>query len=287
MTVATVHRFDDPWFVPTGFDGSAGQGARFSARISDRSPFFDGHFPGRPVVPGVAFLGLVEQAVRRVDPRGGEPGFGVTGLRRARFRKIVERGGEVIVELQPAQNGAWRFEVTMHGDSTCTGVVTCGPPAGLGAAGSFQGIDIVDEVDESATRTPEVLRKVPHAGRMLLIERLLRAEQGHCLTRAVVERSWPLVVDDRCSAVVLVEVLAQTASALIAWELLDDASSDGAGFLVGIPRAAFTGGPLPMGARLDAEITVRLRMDNYATFGGTVRDHGRKLAELEIQAIRP
>jgi len=38
--------------------------ARFAVRIPPDCALFDGHFPGAPVLPGVAQLGLVLQAVR-------------------------------------------------------------------------------------------------------------------------------------------------------------------------------------------------------------------------------
>ena len=90
-----------------------------SARVQDASPFFDGHFPDHPVVPGIAMLSMVEQAVLR-----GLPGVTVTGFKRVRFRQAVEQGGDFVVTLRPSPRWPgerFLFQVMFAGEKVCDG----------------------------------------------------------------------------------------------------------------------------------------------------------------------
>jgi len=43
--------------------GSGEDGHLFSVEISAASPWFAGHFPGHPVLPGIAHLALAQRAL--------------------------------------------------------------------------------------------------------------------------------------------------------------------------------------------------------------------------------
>ncbi len=80
-------------------------------------PFFPGHFPGRPVMPGVIIIEALAQTagiltflssdtVPHEDSR-----FYFVGIDKARFRKPVEPGDQLILEanLDRCLRGIWRF----------------------------------------------------------------------------------------------------------------------------------------------------------------------------------
>ena len=72
-----------------------------SRMFRDDEPFFAGHFPGQPIVPGVllveglaqamAYYALVNRPASRVY---------LVGIDRARFRSAVTPGSEVIFEVR-------------------------------------------------------------------------------------------------------------------------------------------------------------------------------------------
>ena len=62
--------------------------------VSFNEPFFQGHFPARPVMPGV----LICEAMAQVAAIFGKV-FVLTGLERVRFKRPVEPGDQLRLEL--------------------------------------------------------------------------------------------------------------------------------------------------------------------------------------------
>ena len=77
-----------------GLDPSA---PRFSIEVALEGDCFRGHFPGRPVLPAVAQLQLVERLVRRAI--GGAAR--TAGFRGLRFVRAVRPGETLDVRLEP------------------------------------------------------------------------------------------------------------------------------------------------------------------------------------------
>lgn len=90
-------------FVDEIIDLEPGVSARGTWRLTGEEWFFQGHFPGRPTLPGVLMCEAVAQigaiAVLADDRFTGKlPLFG--GLDRARFRRQVVPGDELVLECE-------------------------------------------------------------------------------------------------------------------------------------------------------------------------------------------
>ncbi len=85
--------------------------------VSYNEPFFMGHFPVRPVMPGVLIIEALAQATgllamaSRPDEVGNKLYYFV-GIDKARFKRPVEPGDQLIldVKLGPVRRGIWKFE---------------------------------------------------------------------------------------------------------------------------------------------------------------------------------
>ena len=72
--------------------------------VSINEPFFQGHFPNRPVMPGVLICEAMAQvgAIFARNARGGMAGdkvFVLTGLDKVKFKRPVEPGDQLRLEL--------------------------------------------------------------------------------------------------------------------------------------------------------------------------------------------
>ena len=103
----------------------AGEYIHALKNVTFNEPFFPGHFPHRPVMPGVMIIEALAQAsgilafkTVKVVP-DSETRFYFVAIDNARFRKPVEPGDQLIlkVTLKRAFKGIWKF----HGSAEVDG----------------------------------------------------------------------------------------------------------------------------------------------------------------------
>lgn len=86
--------------------------------VTINEPFFTGHFPGRPVMPGVLVIEAIAQAgailffQTHIDL--GKPDTGLmflAGIDNARFKRIVEPGDQLRIEVEvlKIRTPVWRM----------------------------------------------------------------------------------------------------------------------------------------------------------------------------------
>lgn len=95
--------------------------------VTINEPFFQGHFPGRPVMPGVLILEAMAQATgilayRSADtPPDPDELYYLVGIDRARFKKPVEPGDQLVIhaELQRTLKKIGRFRTCAEVEGVC------------------------------------------------------------------------------------------------------------------------------------------------------------------------
>lgn len=68
-----------------------GLNAQFRLRVPEDSPYFQGHYPDFPILPGVVQIGWAEQLGRRLFPL--PPRF--VALEALKFQELIRPGNEV------------------------------------------------------------------------------------------------------------------------------------------------------------------------------------------------
>ena len=97
------------------------KGKRIKAlkNISINEDFFNGHFPVRPVMPGVLMIEALAQTAALLSygsletPQDGKTLYLFAGIDGARFKRPVEPGDQLILEaeLERAKAGIYKFKV--------------------------------------------------------------------------------------------------------------------------------------------------------------------------------
>jgi beta-hydroxyacyl-ACP dehydratase FabZ len=76
--------------------------------VTVNEPYFQGHFPGAPVMPGVLQLEAMAQTggvlLIRIIGKGGTPFF--MAIDKVRFRKVVQPGDQLRIECEIIQSRA-------------------------------------------------------------------------------------------------------------------------------------------------------------------------------------
>jgi len=95
-------------------------GVRIKAlkNVTINEPFFMGHFPARPVMPGVLMLEALAQtaALLSFESAGNEPGDDTVvyfvGIDGARFKRVVEPGDQLILEasIERSKGGIFKYK---------------------------------------------------------------------------------------------------------------------------------------------------------------------------------
>lgn len=103
--------------------------------VTVNEPFFQGHFPDKPVMPGVLILEALAQATGLLAFRTGNRGaerdslYYLVGIDKARFKQPVEPGDQLrlSVELIKTRRGIWVFdtEATVDGKTAATAKIMC------------------------------------------------------------------------------------------------------------------------------------------------------------------
>ena len=103
--------------------------------VTFNEPYFTGHFPDRPVMPGVLILEALAQAAGLLafDAMGQVPDenniYYFVGIDGARFKRPVEPGDQLILHaaIDRARAGIYRFncKATVGDEVACEAAIMC------------------------------------------------------------------------------------------------------------------------------------------------------------------
>ena len=112
-----------------------GETIRGFKNVSINEPFFNGHFPGHPIMPGVLIVEAMAQlsGVLAFETKNVRPAEGYTyylaGTDRTRFKRPVVPGDQLIMEsrILADRRGVMKFDCQSYvdGEMACTSEITC------------------------------------------------------------------------------------------------------------------------------------------------------------------
>ena len=210
--------------------------------IPSSGPIFDGHFPGRPILPGVAALGMIASAV------GG--GRTLSGVRSVRFRDPLGPGTTLDLDAVARDEDSLRFDARASGRLVVNGRLAFGA---------------LPQAPARFTVAARQVRGVPPLDRLLLHRgpaRLVHAVAGEaddgatCIAR--IPAGSGLAAGNDAPAIVAIEAAAQTAAVWEALRRLRQGEEEGIrlGYLVALRDVEIHAATVPV--EVDLFATVRL-----------------------------
>lgn len=108
----------------------AGKTIKALKNVSVNEPQFTGHFPGKPIMPGVLMLEALAQVAGILTflTLGSKPDandlYYFAGIDKARFKRVVKPGDQLILEATMLKQrlGVWTYEVkaSVDGELACS-----------------------------------------------------------------------------------------------------------------------------------------------------------------------
>jgi len=100
--------------------------------VTANEQFFQGHFPGRPIMPGVLLLEVMAQVggvlARKTAVGKGRPTVFLTGIEKAKFRRPVVPGDQLYVEVKVVRRKGpfWKMsgQITVDATLVCEAEMT-------------------------------------------------------------------------------------------------------------------------------------------------------------------
>ena len=129
---------------------------------------------------------------------------------------------------------------------------------------------------------------LPHRKPMLLIDDIIRFDELSAVTRSVATEAWPLVDTNRISGLVLIELVAQTASVNNAWELIKQEGIEGdrRGWIVAVKRARLYVDTIAPGTEIVVATRNGFAFENFREVEGTAHIDDHLAAEITLQVMQ-
>ena len=139
-------------------------------------------------------------------------------------------------------------------------------------------MDVIEDIEDL----------IPHRERLKLIDTITFVDQEHAVTRATAKESWPLYSGDAVSAIVLIELAAQTAGVCIGWNQKmksDGPMGEAKGWLVGIKNARFYVNTIPLDSCIITRSENRLVVENYKEIAASASIGEKLVGEISLQIL--
>jgi 3-hydroxymyristoyl/3-hydroxydecanoyl-(acyl carrier protein) dehydratase len=114
------------WYTIENFSISSGRVITAKVRVPTDCVWFDGHFPSKPILPGVAQLMLVMDILKQAL----DPAITVDGVSRVRFKQMILPEDVIDVNISPTvkKDSTYGFRLSTGTDLACSGSIKIAQP---------------------------------------------------------------------------------------------------------------------------------------------------------------
>jgi 3-hydroxyacyl-[acyl-carrier-protein] dehydratase len=109
------------WYQLIDIKRSRNREIRADIIVPAESAWFDGHFPGDPVLPGLAQVSMVFDVIQKASK--GQ--WRASSVSRVRFKRMIRPDDhlEVIAAPLAKEANGFSFRIQINGDMVCSGVM--------------------------------------------------------------------------------------------------------------------------------------------------------------------
>ena len=134
----------------------------------------------------------------------------------------------------------------------------------------------------------DIEQLIPHRDRMKLIDEIIESDDEKAVTESLVTEKWPFFKETYVNSIIIIELVAQTASVCIGYKELkkNDEKLEGKGWLVGIKNASFFLDKIALNSRITTCSRINFNFDNYTQILGTAKTGSKLIGEVNLQVLR-
>ena len=237
-------------------------GTRLPIKVPPSGPLYEGHFPGRPILPGV---GLLHLALRALAAAGAPPAL--REIVALRLRRLVAPGDVLELEVQALDpDGRARLEVRRAAEVVANGVVLLGEPSsGTDAAAptreppSAAGRTVLARGPRRSSGVPDLDDLLPQRPPMRFVAGIETEMEDGVVCAVRLPQQSAFTERGSAPALVTLEMAAQSAAAFEALRRIRAGGKAGArvGYLVGARDVRFARARMPAGKTLSAAVRLQ------------------------------
>ncbi len=108
------------WHTTISIDESSPDKVSMEVEINASSPWYSGHFPNDPVLPGIAQIAMAFEAIKHLK---GED-VKITEVKKIRFKQIIRPNDRLIITVSPGKGNAYKFSILLKGELACNGILS-------------------------------------------------------------------------------------------------------------------------------------------------------------------
>lgn len=105
------------WYTVISAARDSEGGVLATVSTDAESPWFSGHFPGDPILPGIAQLHMVTECVERAL---GKPLL-LKNLARVKFKQLIRPGDILDIHAVAAKKDNYSFSIQHNNAQVCSG----------------------------------------------------------------------------------------------------------------------------------------------------------------------
>lgn len=91
-------------------------------KVLPDSPWFSGHFPGDPILPGIAQVEMALDGIKQLRKKN----LKISGLRKVRFKQFIRPNDKIKIKIALREGDAlsYSFRIMVDEEMACNGILT-------------------------------------------------------------------------------------------------------------------------------------------------------------------